>query len=65
MKELDILLENFLARQAQELERGRWSEFEDLLQSEDDQLWDWVQNPQLPQAIRFNAILRQIRHGAY
>ncbi|HLF29818.1 MAG TPA: succinate dehydrogenase assembly factor 2 [Xanthomonadales bacterium] len=63
MKELDILLENFLARHAQQLERGLWREFEDLLQFEDDQLWDWLQNPQLPQAARFNAILWQIRHG--
>lgn len=63
MKELDILLENFLAEQAHQLECGQWREFEDLLQSEDDQIWDWLQNPQLPQATRFNALLLQIRHG--
>jgi antitoxin CptB len=64
MKELDILLENFLARQAQQLECGQWREFEDLLQAEDDQLWDWLQNPQRPQASRFNALLSQIRRGS-
>ena len=43
MKELDVLLEAFLAREAPRLEQGAFPEFETLLACEDDQLWDWLQ----------------------
>jgi len=45
MKELDVLLERFIQRRMRELEEGRWPELEALLDAEDDQLWDWLQNP--------------------
>lgn len=45
MKELDVLLERFLANHAEALQNGQWPEFEALLANEDDQLWDYVLQP--------------------
>jgi succinate dehydrogenase flavin-adding protein (antitoxin of CptAB toxin-antitoxin module) len=50
MKELDVLLEDFLARHEQELMAGGWPELETLLYSEDDLVWDWLQQPAREQA---------------
>lgn len=63
MKELDVLLEGFLADQKQQLVRGAWPEMEHLLQSEDDQIWDWLQNPGRREASHFQEILVLIRDG--
>jgi antitoxin CptB len=63
MKELDVLLENFIARLEQELDKGAWPELELLLQSEDDCIWDWLQDPQRPDAAGFHELLTEIRHG--
>ena len=46
MKELDVLLESFIARQEDALGQGRWPEFEALLQEEDDRIWQWVLAPE-------------------
>ena len=62
MKELDVLLENFLQRHGRELSQGKWPEFEALLDSEDDQLWDWLQYPSSRQAGPYEALLSRIRH---
>ena len=43
MKELDVLLEAFVAAESAALADGAWPEFEALLESEDDRLWDWLQ----------------------
>lgn len=43
MKELDVLLESFVAAESTALADGAWPEFEDLLGTEDDRLWDWLQ----------------------
>lgn len=40
MKELDVLLERFVAVHEQELREGQWPELEAFLQSEDDLVWD-------------------------
>ena len=48
MKELDVLLEAFLARQMDALIDGDWPEFEELLKQEDDVLYDWVSGRNLP-----------------
>ena len=48
MKELDVLLERFLVRQANALRDGRWPELEALLDTEDDCLWDWLQGRAAP-----------------
>lgn len=63
MKELDILLQRFVERHQDSLEEGAWPEFEALLQTEDDKLWDWFQDPSLPGARPYQAILKQIRHA--
>jgi antitoxin CptB len=45
MKELDVLLEAFLAREAEALRDGAWPELETLLAEEDDVIWHWVLDP--------------------
>jgi antitoxin CptB len=64
MKELDVLLERFLQLQRQSLLQGGWPEFEELLQSEDGQLWRWLQDPAVPAATSYRRLLLQIRDGA-
>jgi antitoxin CptB len=63
MKELDVLLERFLAQQENALADGRWPELEALLDTEDDLLWDWLQNPGAETAAPFRALLECIRDG--
>jgi succinate dehydrogenase flavin-adding protein (antitoxin of CptAB toxin-antitoxin module) len=63
MKELDVLLEDFLARHEQELMAGGWPELETLLYSEDDLVWDWLQQPASKQAAPFRDVLQIIRSG--
>jgi len=43
MKELDVLLEAFLEREAEALMRGEFVQLERFLQAEDDELWAWLQ----------------------
>jgi antitoxin CptB len=62
MKELDLLLERFIDRNRKALTAGEWPELEDLLETEDDTLWDWLQNPANPAAERFRGLLECIRH---
>ena len=62
MKELDMLLEDFVLRHPSELQGGDWPEFEDLLACEDDQLWAWLQHPPGQDAGRFRELLELIRH---
>lgn len=64
MKELDVLLEDFLARNTAALQAGEWPELEDLLGLEDDQLWDCVLNPASNSIARFHGLLSRISHGA-
>ena len=63
MKELDVLLERFLYTHRQPLAEGRWPEFEALLETEDDLLWDWLQNPAAARAASWRSLLEQIRRG--
>jgi antitoxin CptB len=63
MKELDILLENFISGYERELAHGAWPEFERLLQAEDDCIWDWLQTPECPDADGFRQLLTVIRRG--
>lgn len=48
MKELDVLFEAFFEKQAELLLAGRWPELEELLEQEDDVLFDWVSGRNLP-----------------
>ena len=61
MKELDLLLERFIERNAQALAAGRWPELEALLAIEDDMLWHWLQEPAARDAERFRPLLEKIR----
>jgi len=48
MKELDILLERFLAEQSESLASDGWPVFEEFLAQQDDVLLDWVSGRKLP-----------------
>jgi len=61
MKELDILLERFIEDETQPLVDGSWPEFEALLQTEDDVLWDWVQDSSGAEAAPYRNLLEQMR----
>ncbi len=61
MKELDVLLENFLAREENRLLAGNWPELEDFLQVEDDQLWDWLQTRKKPDSVAYRELIDAIR----
>ena len=63
MKELDVLLERFLERERAPLAAGRWAELEILLETEDDVLWRWLQDPAAVDAAPYRRLLEQIRHG--
>lgn len=63
MKELDVLLEGFLARNRAELERGAFPELEDLLSCEDDCLWDWIQQKKGVSPAAYGAVLSALRRG--
>ena len=63
MKELDILLARFVDLHEKELDGGAWPEFERLLETEDDLLWDWFQDPAHPGAGDFRVLLEQIRRA--
>lgn len=64
MKELDILLSRFVQRHEQELVQGAWPGLEELLQFEDDVLWDCVQDPALAAAGPHRHLLSRIRGGS-
>lgn len=61
MKELDILLDGFITQETDALNRGEWPEFETLLSTEDDVLWDWMQNPEDAQPASLRPIIHEIR----
>ena len=61
MKELDVLLERFLQRRESALARGDWPGFEQLLDFEDDVLWDCLQDPSIPAAAGHAELLASIR----
>jgi len=62
MKELDLLLERFIDRHSDALSAGQWPELENLLELEDDRLWDWLQNPAAPDASAYRELLEWIRN---
>ncbi len=63
MKELDLLLDAFITRNAAALDRGEWPEFETLLATEDDVLWDWFQDPELARPKALRELVHEIRNG--
>jgi antitoxin CptB len=61
MKELDVLLEGFVATHQAALADGAWPQMETLLAAEDDVLWDWIQNPAATQDDTLFTLLVTIR----
>ena len=61
MRELEIMLEGFLAREEGPLSDGQWPEFEALLACEDDRLWDWFQGHDDPESTPFQSLIESIR----
>ena len=61
MKELDVMLEAFLAENATTLENGDLPELEAFLATEDDLLWDWLQKRRLPQQPEWRSLVFLIR----
>ncbi len=62
MKELDVLLERFIADQQEDIGQGGWSELENLLAGEDDVLWDWIQHPESA-GVQYRELLQSISRG--
>ena len=60
MKELDVLLESFLETKQAELRAGAWPELERLLETEDDQLWDWLRGAASPPDDSFAPLVEAI-----
>jgi antitoxin CptB len=64
MKELDVLLEAFLATQAAILIEGGWPEFEEFLAQEDDVLLDWISGRNLPTDSAVQNLIKVITNAA-
>lgn len=62
MKELDVLLESFLIRQAAELKQGVWPVLEEFLAQEDDVLFDWISGRNLPANKELLELIDQLTH---
>jgi len=58
-----VLLEAFLERHRAELEEGAFPQFEELLEAEDDQLWDWLQGSIAHLPERFSTLICALRRG--
>jgi antitoxin CptB len=63
MKELDILLERFVTENEASLAAGAWPELESLLETEDDVLWDWFQDPAKQAKGRYGDLLKNVSRG--
>lgn len=63
MKELDVLLEAFLEKQARQLSEGAWPGLEELLTLEDDVLFDWVSGRDLPSDPAVLKLIDTLKHA--
>jgi succinate dehydrogenase flavin-adding protein (antitoxin of CptAB toxin-antitoxin module) len=64
MKELDILLEVFLAEQSEPLTAGAWPQLEEFLAQEDDVLFDWISGRDLPVNPEMLNLIQTLTHAA-
>lgn len=64
MKELDVLFEAFLAKNARALSEGAWPEFETLLGQEDDVLFDWISSRNLPEEPAMLTLIDTLRNAS-
>jgi len=63
MKELDMLLEAFIAAQGERLLAGDWPGLEPLLEEEDDVLYDWISGRNLPPDPAMVELIKSITHA--
>jgi len=63
MKELDMLLEAFIAAQGERLLSGDWPGLELLLEEEDDVLFDWISGRNLPPDHAMVELIKSIAHA--
>lgn len=61
MKELDVLLEAFFARENHAIQEGAWPQLESLLEQEDDIFFDWVSGRNLPDDQALLDLIREIK----
>ncbi|PKL94818.1 MAG: hypothetical protein CVV18_07720 [Gammaproteobacteria bacterium HGW-Gammaproteobacteria-8] len=61
MRELDLLLENWLQRDWPGASAEQRSAFESLLDTEDDLLWAWVTGQQAPANVAIAALVERLR----
>jgi len=61
MKELDLLLSNFLERQHDDLLTGAWPQFEAFLDEDHNLVSDWLQGRAVPERFDYRELLDSIR----
>lgn len=64
MLELDVLLGNFLEKRFLSLSSQEKATFIQLLDSSDQDLFDWLLNKKQPQNPLFSILIEKIRHDA-
>jgi antitoxin CptB len=63
MKELDVLFEAFFDRYQDDLRAGGWPQLEELLEMEDDVLFDWISGRNLPSHTALLTLIDALVHG--
>ena len=63
MKELDVLLEAFFAKQADSIQKGDWPQLETFLAQEDDVLFDWISGRDLPSDNDLLVLIKTLTHA--
>jgi antitoxin CptB len=63
MKELDVLLEAFFAKQADSIREGDWPQLETFLAQEDDVLFDWISGRDLPSDNDLLVLIKTLTHA--
>ncbi len=60
MKELDVLFEAFFERQQEAVRAGGWPQLEDLLEQEDNVLFDWFCGRNTPECPEMKHLINKI-----
>ena len=61
MLELDVMLTRFVDKRLSQLKESEQALFLQLLDTEDDQLWDWLSGRVVPQDSGMKELVEQIR----
>jgi succinate dehydrogenase flavin-adding protein (antitoxin of CptAB toxin-antitoxin module) len=64
MKELDLMLESFMAMNHEALFSGGHPQLEQFLAQEDDQIWAWLQMIDRPENSGFRKLVDAIRSAS-